>query len=197
MRKVALTFITLLAGVCLAADDAAVTNASKTIALGYTAGVDAACATRVAEWLKVNLGPTRLVGELKAAAGEVPAKDILKASVSSNDVGLVLLIGGRTSRTVANAIAVESTVGSVYVDALATADANAKTNTELFLRRIDRAAIEAGALAVGMKPCLFFRCPLKPAETAAEFDTMSRNLCPPCKVKSESVLQSLGVHVEP
>jgi predicted Zn-dependent protease len=61
------------------------------------------------------------------------------------------------------------------------------------MQRVERQAMDAMALAMGLPACAFPQCALYHAENAGELDAKGRNLCPPCSMKLENTLKAQGV----
>jgi hypothetical protein len=170
----------------------------KAIGLATTGNLPDGVTQKVREWLYSYLGPVRLKGKLDTSAESSPEKLVsdLGRRVGSNDVCLVVLSGATGGRTPVSSVCVSGVVGVVFVSALETGRANAATNRDVFMRRVEKASVEAAACALGLQPCIFPRCALYPVTTENELDAKGCSLCPPCRVKSEQRLVEKGVKLE-
>ena len=194
----------LLVGIVLAALTAVALAAEvpameeKAVALATVGDVPAGITDRVRELLVTYLGPVRLRAQFDVSVE--PKREKLLAGlmrrVGSNDVCLLVLAGAADGGTPVSSVCVTGAVGVVFVSALESGRANAATNRETFIRRVEKESIRAAALALGLRPCPHHRCALYVSESEDNLDAKGCNLCPPCRVKSEKRLAEKGVKLE-
>ena len=68
---------------------------------------------------------------------------------------------------------------------------------EVFQRLVNKEAMRAIGLMLGMKPCPFPQCGLYKAENLAELQYKGQNYCPPCWEKSLEALKNNGLEYRP
>ena len=191
--KALVCYLFLSAGVLSQGHVCAQTNAvdSQTIVAIVTTGKgDKTLSERVGAWVAQNVAPVEIRGNLKPTGPYSLGKVYTRAIESRGSVPVVTLVlaggispHGETHGLVSNGVAV------VDVDMLKPSDTSKDGWQETFCRRVEKESLAGVAYALGMMPCVFERCALKPAETLDELDAKGRNLCPPCQVKLQALLE--------
>jgi len=152
--------------------------------------VDKALAARVESWVQQSVGPVEKHASPKSktpsSLEEVYAT--IKESNGKNSMVTLVLAGGISPHGDTHGL-VSNRVAVIDVDMLKPADTSKEGWQEVFARRVEKESLAGVAYAFEMKACVFERCALKPAETTDELDAKGRNLCPPCEVKLQALLE--------
>ena len=152
--------------------------------------VDKTLTTRVETWIEQTIAPVETRESLKLKAPYSLEKVYARVAESrkKDSLATLVLVGGIAPHGATHGL-VSNRVAVIDVDMLKPADTGKKGWQEQFSRRVEKESLAGVAYALGMPACVFERCALKPAETSDELDEKAMNLCPPCQVKLQALLE--------
>lgn len=148
-------------------------------------------AKRISLWLTENIGSTTNVVCLESNAQTL--KEAVKSVKSPAKNCVVLILVNRLPGE-SQYFFLTNGVVALNLDSMRPADMSTDAAKEIFARRVEAKSVGGVAAALGLPSCPMIRCALYHAHAAADFDAMSRNLCPPCTKKLEERLKKLQGH---
>ncbi|MDA3798379.1 MAG: hypothetical protein PF692_04780 [Kiritimatiellae bacterium] len=149
-------------------------------------------------WIEKSMYPPITVNEKKLKySKKFEDKSVLFAELNKmkkDNLAIVALVSETPSGvSISNSVNVVGSAGIVYVTPYMTKYAKENPQLELYKWRVNKEALKASALAMGMEKCPFPRCCLSPDYDDARIDSKGRNLCPPCWKKNYQFLISKGI----
>ena len=155
----------------------------------------------VESWIWTYLAPIRRL----SCSNETPTNRFSADSVAAwaertvgaNHPALLVLVGDTPGRRMDRPSYVTNSVAVVYPVALKTRGTGpADGAPKQWLPRVQREALRATAVALGVPPCPFPVCALSDCDSDSDLDRRSANPCPPCQGRVDAILRKRGASLE-
>lgn len=149
-------------------------------------------------WIEKSMYPPITVNVKKLKySKEFEDKNVLFTELNKmkkDNIAIVALVSKTPSGiSISNSVNVVGNTGVVYIYPYMTKYAKENPQLELYKWRVNKEALKASALAIGLEECPFPRCCLSPEYDDSRIDSKGRNLCPPCWKKNYQLLISKGI----
>ena len=149
-------------------------------------------------WIEKSIYPPITVNVKKMRYSKTfEDKGVLFAKLNKmkkDNLAIVALVSKTPSGvSISNSVNVAGNAGIVYITPYMTKYAKENPQLELYKWRVNKEALKASALAIGLEECPFPRCCLSPEYDDSRIDSKGRNLCPPCWKENYQLLISKGI----